>query len=50
MRISAWELNQLEHGKNPRHRQLSEPGAGFWIRISDKYPNPAVKLFQQYQP
>jgi hypothetical protein len=37
-------------GKNPKHRQLSEPKAGFWIRIGEKYPNPAVTLYQQYQP
>ncbi len=50
VRISAAELNQIENGKNPSHRSLSEPGAGFWIRIGDKYPNPAVRLYQQYQP
>ena len=50
VRISTWELNQIEHGKNPGHRRLFEPKAGFWIRIGEKYPNPAVKLFQQYQP
>ena len=50
VRISAAELNEIENGRNPNHRRLSEPSAGFWIRIGDKYPNPAVKLYQQYQP
>ena len=50
VRISPSELNQIVHGKNPNHRRLSEPKAGFWIRIGEKYPNPAVRLFQQYQP
>jgi hypothetical protein len=49
-RISAAELNAIENGKNPRHRRLSEPKAGFWIQVGDRYPNPAVRLFQQYQP
>jgi hypothetical protein len=50
VRISPSELNQIVHGKNPNHRRLSEPKAGFWIRIGEKHPNPAVRLFQQYQP
>lgn len=50
LRISAAELNAIVHGKNPRHRHLLEPTAGFWIQIGDKYPNRAVKLFQQFQP
>jgi hypothetical protein len=48
--VRASELNQIVNGKNPRHRHLSEPRAGFWIRIGEKYPNPAVSLDQQYQP
>jgi hypothetical protein len=48
--ISAAELAQIVNGKNPRHRRLSERKAGFWIRIGEKYPNPAVTLDQQYQP
>ena len=48
--ISVAELAQLVKGKNPNHRQLIEPKAGFWIRIGDKYPNPVVSLDQQYQP
>jgi hypothetical protein len=50
IRLSAAELNQLENGKNPRHRHLLEPEAGFWIQIGEKYPNRAVKVIQQYQP
>jgi hypothetical protein len=49
-RISVSELNAIVHGRNPQHRRLSQPKSGFWIRIGEKYPNPAVKLFQQYQP
>jgi hypothetical protein len=49
-RISAAELAQIVKGRNPRHRRLFEPRAGFWIRIGEKYPNGAVALFQQYQP
>ena len=49
-RVSAAELARIVNGGNPTHRRLSEPRAGFWIRIGDKYPNPAVTLDQQYQP
>lgn len=49
-RISAAELAQIVKGKNPRHRRLSQPRGAFWIRIGEKYPNPAVTLDQQYQP
>jgi hypothetical protein len=48
--VTAAELAQIVNGKNPRHRHLSEPKAGFWIRVGEKYPNPAVSLDQQYQP
>lgn len=48
--ISVAELAQIVKGKNPNHRQLTEPKVGFWIRIGDKYPNPVVALDQQYQP
>jgi hypothetical protein len=48
--ISVSELAQIVKGKNPRHRQLLERKAGFWIRIGDKYPSPALTLDQQYQP
>jgi hypothetical protein len=48
--LSTAELNQLENGRNPRHRHLMEPTAGFWIQVGEKYPNRAVKLIQQYQP
>jgi hypothetical protein len=48
--ITVAELAQIVAGKNPRHRQLLEPKAGFWIRIGDEYPNPVVSLDQQYQP
>ena len=48
--ITVGELAQIVAGKNPKHRNLIEPKAGFWIRIGTKYPNPAVSLEQQYQP
>jgi hypothetical protein len=48
--ISAAELSDIVNGRNPRHRRLFEPEAGFWIEIGDKYPNPVVTLEQQYQP
>ena len=48
--ITVRELKQIVAGKNPKHRDLLEPKAGFWIRIGAKYPNPIVALGQQYQP
>jgi hypothetical protein len=47
---SVSELAKIVLGKNPKHRQLLEPKAGFWIRIGNKYPNPVLALDQQYQP
>jgi hypothetical protein len=49
-RITVSELAQIVKRKNPRHRRLMEPKAGFWIRVGDKYPNPVLSLDQQYQP
>jgi hypothetical protein len=48
--ISVGELARIVKGENPNHRQLTEPKAGFWIRIGDKYPNPVLSLDQQFQP
>ena len=48
--ISVAELAQILQGKNPRHRRLLEPKAGFWIRVLQTYPSPVVALDQQYQP
>lgn len=48
--ISVSELAQIVKGKNPKHRALSEPKAGFWIRVGYKYPSPVLSLDQQYQP
>jgi hypothetical protein len=48
--ITVAELAQIVAGKNPRHRRLFEPKAGFWIRVGEKYPSPVVSLGQQYQP
>ena len=48
--ISVGELAQIVQGKNPKHRELLEPNAGFWIRVLQTYPSPVVSLDQQYQP
>jgi hypothetical protein len=48
--ISVAELARIVKGQNPNHRQLTEPKAGFWIRIGASYPNPVLSLDQQYQP
>jgi hypothetical protein len=48
--ISVAELAQIVQGKNPRHRPLLEPKAGFWIRVLQTYPSPVVAIDQQYQP
>jgi hypothetical protein len=48
--IPVSELAQIVQGRNPKHRRLSEPKAGFWIRVGSKYPNPVLSLDQQYQP
>jgi len=48
--ISPAELVEIVAGRNPKHRRLFEPDVGFWIQIGEKYPNPAVRLYQQYQP
>jgi hypothetical protein len=37
-----------------QHRVITLGGllarSAFWIRVGDKYPNPAVSLDQQYHP
>lgn len=48
--IAVSELAQIVKGKNPKHRHLMEPKAGFWIRIGQRYPSPVLSLQQQYQP
>ena len=52
MAISVSELAQIIRGKNPRHRSLFDPSnsSAFWLRVGNKYPNPAVSLSQQYHP
>jgi hypothetical protein len=45
--ISVSELAQIVKGKNPKHRQLTEPKAGFWLRIAG---DSVRSLDQQYQP
>jgi hypothetical protein len=48
--ITVPELSQIVAGRNPEHRRLLEPKAGFWLRVGARYPNPVVALDQQYQP
>lgn len=48
--ISVDELAQIVSGENPKHRQLTQRKAGFWIRVGSAYPNPVISLDQQYQP
>lgn len=50
--IPVSELARIVKGKNPKHRPLFDRsnGLGFWIRIGDKYPNPALSIDQQYHP
>jgi hypothetical protein len=50
MSITVSELAQIVNGKNPKHRQLLEPKAGFWIRVGEKYPGLVLSLDQQFQP
>jgi hypothetical protein len=46
-RITVAELAQLLAGKNPKHRRLFEPKAGYWIRVAT---DTVRSLDQQYQP
>ena len=50
--IPVSELAQVVKGRNPQHRSLFDPTnhSGFWIRVGNKYPNPALSLDQQYHP
>ena len=48
--ISAAELAEIVEGRNPEHRPIFSSKLPFWIRIGEKYPNPAITLDQQYQP
>jgi hypothetical protein len=41
------EFAQIVQGKNPKHRQLFEPKAGFWLRVAS---DNVLSLDQQYQP
>jgi hypothetical protein len=45
--IRVSELAQIVMGKNPKHRRLLEPKAGFWIRVATDTVRSAD---QQYQP
>ena len=49
-RVTPAQFVQIVKGKNPTAHRIFEPQAGYWIRIGDKYPNPALTLDQQYQP
>jgi hypothetical protein len=45
--ISVAEFAQIVQGKNPKHRRLLEPKAGFWLRVA---VDSVFSLDQQYQP
>jgi hypothetical protein len=45
--ISVSEFAQIVQGKNPKHRRLFEPQAGFWLRVA---ADNVFSLDQQYQP
>lgn len=45
--ISVAEFAQIVQGKNPKHRRLLEPKAGFWLRVAI---DSVISLDQQYQP
>lgn len=45
--ISVAEFAQIVQGKNPKHRRLLEPKAGFWLRVAI---DNVFSLDQQYQP
>jgi hypothetical protein len=47
--VTVAELAQLLRGKHPRSLRLTEPKAGFWLRISGS-SGALVALDQQYQP
>jgi hypothetical protein len=49
-RVTPAQFVQIVKGQNPTARKIFEPQAGYWIRIGEKYPNPALTLDQQYQP
>ena len=50
--VPVSELAQIVKGKNPRRRPLFDRARalGYWIRVSDKYPNAVLSIDQQYQP
>jgi hypothetical protein len=45
--ISVSEFAELLAGRNPKHRRLFEPKAGYWIRVAT---DTVRSLEQQYQP
>jgi hypothetical protein len=49
-RVTPTQFVQIQQGKNPTGHRIFEPQAGYWLRISDKYPNPPITIDQQYQP
>ena len=48
--IAVSELAEIVKGRNPKHRRLLEPKAGFWVRVGFRYPSPVLSLDQQFQP
>jgi hypothetical protein len=45
--VPVSELAQIVKGRNPRHRALFEPDAGFWIHVAS---DTVRALDQQYEP
>jgi hypothetical protein len=45
--VTVAEFAQIVQGKNPKHRRLLEPQAGFWLRVA---VDSVFSLDQQYQP
>ena len=50
--IPVSKLALVLEGKNPMHLPVFDRtnGLGYWIRVSDKFPNPVLSLDQQYHP
>jgi hypothetical protein len=48
--VTPAQLADIVAGQPPKDVDVFEPKAGFWIRVGEQYPNPAVTLDQQYQP
>ena len=50
VQIAVSELAEIVKGRNPKHRRLLEPKAGFWVRVGSRDPSPVLSIDQQFQP